>query len=326
LRVAQGEPLPLAQAQITFTGHAIEARLYAEDPCDGWAPQTGRIAGWQPAATDIRIDHGIAEGGDITPHYDAMVAKFIAHGHDRADAVRRLTRALEDVPLLGLRNNGRFLRDLLNHPQFTAAQLSTTRLDEWAAAGAAEGEALMQRPQPDDETWALAAALLSSPARTRPASVARHDLTLVCDGQRRTLRAPPDDLAVLRHDGATVRYRVGGVQRQALAVKDGDRLHLSRQGTSFSFSELSPFPASDKRADARRAHAPVAGVVAQVAVAVGDAVAAGQPLVCVEAMKMEMWLHAAAAGTVRAVHVQLKDSVASGAVLVEIDVMEKSGE
>ncbi len=328
LRVAQGEPLPLTQEQITFTGHAIEARLYAEDPYDGWAPQTGRIAGWRPDATDIRIDHGIAEGGEVTPHYDAMVAKFIAHGHDRADAVRRLTRALEDVPLLGLRNNGRFLRDLIQHPQFTAAQLSTTRLDEWAAATGDEAQALMRRPRPGDEVWALAAALLSGPADprtpTRPASVARHDLTLVCDGQTRKLRVPPDGVTLLSRQGATVRYRSAGVQRQATAVQDGGTLHLSTQGATFSFTEPSPYPASDKTADASRARAPVAGVVAQVAVAVGDSVAAGQPLVCVEAMKMEMWLNAAAAGTVRAVHVKARDSVASGAVLVEIDLAEST--
>ncbi len=334
LRVAQGEPLPLTQDQITFTGHAIEARLCAEDPYAGWAPQTGRIAGWQPEASGIRIDHGIAEGGDITPYYDAMVAKFIAHGHDRADAVRRLTRALEDVPLLGLRNNGRLLCDLVQHPQFTAATMSTTRLDEWAAAVGDETQALMRRPQPDEPLWTLAAALFSGPTETRgiqrlitrPASVAQHDLTLVCDGQTRTLRAPPDGLALLSRDGATVRYRHGGVQRQALAVQDGGTLHLSSQGASFSFSEASPYPAGDPVADAGRARAPVAGVVAQVAVAIGDSVVAGQALVCVEAMKMDMWLNAAAAGTVRAVHVKIKDSVASGALLVEIDIAEAKAE
>ena len=146
LRVAAGQPLPLSQDQITFTGHAIEARLYAEDPYDGWKPQTGRVLGWQPQLSSIRIDHGLQEGGEVTPYYDAMVAKFIAHGVDRADAVRRLTRALDDVPLLGLRNNGRFLRDLIKHPQFSAAQLTTTRLDEWAGSG----EPLLQRPTPPE--------------------------------------------------------------------------------------------------------------------------------------------------------------------------------
>jgi len=316
LRVARGEPLPLAQAQITFTGHTIEARLYAEDPYEGWTPQTGRIAGWRPADTGIRIDHGIAEGAELTPWYDAMVAKFIAHGSDRADAVRRLTRALEDVPLLGVVNNGRFLRDLLQHPQFTAATMTTTRLDEWAAAG----EPLLQRPAPPEVAWRLAAALHAPQAATRPASVSHADITLQCQGQTRTLRAPPQGVAVLSFDAGVLRYTEDGVQRRARAARVGARLHLALDGAVFSFDEVSAYPAGDTRTEPRLARAAVAGVVAQLAVSVGDTVAAGTPLVCVEAMKMEMWLHAAAAGRVCAVHVKLKDTVAAGAVLVELEL------
>jgi geranyl-CoA carboxylase alpha subunit len=319
LRVAAGEPLPLAQEQITFTGHAIEARLYAEDPYDGWKPQTGRIAGWRPEAASIRIDHGIAEGGEVTPYYDAMVAKFIAHGRDRADAIRRLTRALEDVPLIGLRNNGRFLRELLEHPQFTGATMTTTRLDEWAAAG----EPLLQRPAPPEAAWRLAAALLAQgtgEAGVRPRSVSGFDLNLFCDGVQRTLRAPPADVVILAQHGPALRYEVDGVQRRATALRDGNTLHLALDGAVFSITESSPYPARAAGTDPRQARAPVAGVVAQVAVAPGDAVSVGQPLVCVEAMKMEMWLNAAAAGTVRAVHVRARDAVAAGAVLVELEI------
>jgi geranyl-CoA carboxylase alpha subunit len=150
--------------------------------------------------------------------------------------------------------------------------------------------------------------------------VAAFDLTLRCQGSQRRLRAPSDGVAILAWQGDEVRYTMDGVQRRALAVDDGDRLHLALEGTVFAFTEPSPYPARDGGADASLARAPVAGVVAQVAVAVGDAVAAGQPLVCVEAMKMEMWLNAAAAGTVRALHVKIKDSVASGAVLVELEI------
>ena len=263
LRVAAGEPLPLTQDQITFTGHAIEARLYAEDPYDGWKPQTGRIAGWQPKCTDklavIRIDHGIEEGGEITPYYDAMVAKFIAHGRDRADAVRRLTRALEDVPLLGLRNNGGFLRDLVQHPQFTAAQMSTTRLDEWAASG----EPLLQRPTPPDAAWRIAVALLAGQGGQRPASVAAFDLTLSCQGEKRSQRAPDSTVQVLSWTGAMARVGIDGVQRQVRAVQVGRTLHLAIDGHVFEFVEPSPYPATDSAVDASRARAPVAGVVAQ---------------------------------------------------------------
>ena len=316
LRVAQGEPLPLSQDQITFTGHAIEARLYAEDPYDGWTPQTGRILGWQPDAAGVRVDHGIEQGGEVAPYYDAMVAKFIAHGHDRADAIRRLTRALEATPLIGLRNNGRFLRDLLQHPQFAAATMSTTRLDEWAAAG----ESLLKRPEPPDIAWQLAAALRAGSGGHRPASVATFDVTLACQGQTRTLRAPPAAITVLSRRGSEVRCACDGVQRRAIAIDDGGTLHLGWEGAVFSFTEPSVYPARDSGTDPRRARAQVAGVVAQVAVAAGDAVAAGQPLVCVEAMKMEMWLHATVAGTVIVVNAKVKDSVAAGAVLVELEI------
>jgi geranyl-CoA carboxylase alpha subunit len=322
LRVAAGEPLPLAQEQITFSGHAIEARLVAEDPYDGWTPQTGPVLHWRPQAAGVRVDDGLAEGGEVTPYYDAMVAKLVAHGRDRADAVRRLVRALERAPLVGPANNGRFLRDLLRHERFAAATMTTALLDDWAASGS---EPLLQRPSPPDEAWRIAAALRAAAgpaAGSRPASVAAFDLTLVCAGERRTLRAPPEGVHVLDwHDG-TLRCEADGVQRRLTAVQDGATLHLALDGAVFRFSEPSPYPRVDAAADPRRARAPVAGVVARVAVAVGDAVAAGQPLVCVEAMKMEMWLHAAAAGTVSAVHAVERASVTAGALLVELEIAE----
>jgi acetyl-CoA carboxylase biotin carboxylase subunit len=318
LRVAAGDPLPLTQEQVRFDGHAIELRLYAEDPYDGWKPQTGRIHGWAPERSSIRIDHGIGAGSEVTPYYDAMVAKFIAHGRDRADAIRRLVRALDEVPLIGPVNNGRFLRDLLLHPQFRDAQLTTTRLDEWAAAG----EPLLQRPAPPDAAWQLAAALRAGPHAQRPDSVARFTLTLQCQGATRTLPAPPTGLQILSIDGHGVRYSSDGVQRRAIAIVDGDTLHLALEGAVFAFTEPSPYPKQDTVADPRRARSPVAGVVAHVSVEVGDTVAAGQPLVCVEAMKMEMWLHAGAAGTVRVLNVRTKDPVAAGAVLVELEIPE----
>ncbi len=316
LRVAAGEPLPVTQEQIRFEGHAIEARLYAEDPYAGWQPQTGRIAGWRPEDAQIRIDHGIAEGGEVTPYYDAMVAKFIAHGRDRADALRRLVRALEDAPLVGLPNNGRFLRDLVLHPRFAAATMHTTLLDEWAAAG----EPLLARPAPPQDAWRLAAAVFASSSAARPASVAGFDLTLACGETVRTQRAPIEGVLVHGLDDGHLRATLDGVSRRLPARLEAGMLHLALDAAVFTFAERSPYPATEDRNDPRRALAPVAGVVAQVAVAPGDRVAAGQPLACVEAMKMELWLHAAAAGTVKAVHARAKDSIAAGALLVELEI------
>jgi geranyl-CoA carboxylase alpha subunit len=316
LRVAAGEPLPLRQEQISFTGHTIEARLYAEDPYDGWKPQTGPILGWAPQGSDVRIDHGIAAGGEVTPYYDAMVAKFIAHGTSREDAIRRLTRALEEVPLFGPRHNARFLRDLVNHPRFVGATMHTALLDEWQAAT----EPLLERPAPPAEAWRIAAALLSQPHPQRAASVAQHDLKLQCQGEERVLRAPPVGVQILTHEGHALRCEVDGVQRRLQALRTASGVQLAIDAAVFDFSEPSPYPASESGTDPSRARAPVAGVVAQVSVAVGDTVSAGQPMVCVEAMKMEMWLYAAAAGTVKAVHTQAKASVAAGALLVELEI------
>ena len=194
--------------------------------------------------------------------------------------------------------------------------LHTTLLDEWAAAGA--GPSVL--PAPDEATWQLAAALRVGCMAARPASLASVELTLHCQGHTRLLRAPDPAVHLERIDGLVVHWRHAGVLRRSLAVSDGEQLHIVRDGATFTFTEASPYPARENRADPARARAPVAGVVARVAVAAGESVIAGQPLACIEAMKMEMWVHAAAAGTVRALHVTQGQSVAAGAVIVELEL------
>ena len=338
LRVAAGETLPLRQDEIRWTGHAVEARLYAEDPYDGFAPQAGRIAHWRPARASragMRIDDGIAEGGVVSPFYDAMLAKLIVHGRDRADALRRLGAALEDAPLLGLRTNGRYLRDLLRHPEFVAGAVTTKRLDDWAV----QCEPINLAPPPSDEDWAIAAVLrMQAPAGAPTsgpiaASVASRRLVLACAGVTRTLAVEGARvhlgervLQVVLHPCDTDGWRavdIDGVRSQRLMLDHGERVHVARDAAVHVFEEPSPFPQPDATAAARVARAPVAGVVAQIAVEVGQRVAAGQPLVCVEAMKMEMWLNAAADGVVSALRVALRDTVASGAVLVELELDPK---
>ena len=348
LRVAAGEPLPLKQAAIHLSGHAIEVRLYAEDPYAGFMPQTGRIAWWRPqrALRDgVRIDHGIAEGGTVTPHYDAMVAKVMAHGRDRTDAIRRLRAALQDTPLLGLRNNGRFLSDLLDHPRFRGAQMTTTLLDEWQASGV---ERLLQRPAAGDAVWALAAALFAArgaaagPPPLRASSVAAYDITLVCDElarQQRVRLEPPGgagsqvvsitpaaaqqatQVRVVSWADGQLRFEQAGVQRQALAVfGEQGTLHLALDGHSFSFHEPSAIPDASASGDATQVRAHVAGRVTQILVQPGSVVQPDQPLLCVEAMKMDMWLSAQQAGRVAAVHAEVGDQVEAGTVLVVLDL------
>ncbi len=333
LCVAAGDPLPLTQEQVRFEGHAIEARLYAEDPYEGFAPQSGPVLHWRPEAalrTGVRIDSGIAEGGSVTPFYDAMVAKVIAHGRDRPDAIRRLAAAIDDAPLVGLQNNGRFLGDLLRHADFRESRMHTATLDQWTN----DRDRVLAAPGIPASSWTLAAALFAAPkgAGWRPPSIAAWDLTLLAPDERRSLRVLPRGGQVeVTEDGSTttvtilswldhkVRYLESGVQRTAICVADGDALHIVQDRVSLVLREASPWPSDSEPDDPRFARAPVAGTVAAISVVPGDVVEVGRQLVCVEAMKMEMWLTARTAGTITRIHVDLKQSVEAGALLVEIE-------
>ena len=321
LRIAAGEALPLQQDQIRFEGHAIEARLYAEDPYAGFAPQTGPVLHFRPEAAlrpGVRIDAGIAQGGSVTPFYDPLLAKVIAHGRDRGDAIRRLMAALEDAPLLGPANNGRFLRDLVDHERFRTATMHTTLLDEWAA----EGASILQRPLPTDDDWQLAAALFAGKPGWRPDSVASFNLILACGDETRKVGAHATAIEWTVDANGRLRYTQDGITRHASIHRDGDTLHLARDAAVLVFREASPFPANETRHDPLTARAAVAGTVARLEVGAGDTVIAGQTLAVIEAMKMEMRVTANAAGTVSAVRVLLGQQVEAGAILVELSIEE----
>ena len=343
LRVAAGEPLPARQVDIKMAGHAIEARLYVEDPYSAFAPQTGQVLWWQPEAAlagiddgSMRIDSGIAQGDHISPFYDPMVAKLIVHGRDREDAIRRLRACLNNAPLLGLKNNGRFLADLVDHPAFRGAAMTTAMLDQWQE----EGAPLFQHAAPNDAAWSLAAALfaLRDGAGWRSNSVAAFDLMLMCGGVTHALRVQPNpqgsvtvhglaqavviNFARLPPSLGPFRYETDGITRTAIVASAGPSLHLYINGCAFLFTEASAFPDANQQTDARRACAPVAGKITQVQVGIGDTVAQDQLLICVEAMKMEMWVAAQAEGSVKAIHVKVGDQVESGALLLELEGTE----
>jgi len=348
LQVAAGDPLPARQEDITLTGHAIEARLYVEDPYTAFAPQTGKVLWWQPEralhggvqsggnAYGVRVDDGIRQGSVVSPFYDPMVAKVIVHGRDRNDAIRRLRAALANAPLLGLKNNGRFLSDLVDHPAFRKAEMTTTLIDQWLE----QGEPLLQAPVATEDAWRVAAVAFAMQHGKNPMegwradSVAAFGFTLQCADLTRPVRVRPDRAGgvAVTLEGSTVqarvmafaegvlRFELDGVLQTAIAVVAGADLHLAWAGHSHVFTEVSAFPNADALKDASKARSPVAGKVTQVLVSAGDAVQDGQQLVCVEAMKMEMWLCAESAGTVQALHVKAGDQVESGAVLVELEL------
>ena len=312
LRIAAGEPLPLRQDEVRIQRPCHRGAAVCRRPVHRLQPADGRIAWWRPQRAlqpGVRIDHGIAEGGEVSPYYDAMVAKFIVHGRDRADALRRLGAALEDAPLLGLRNNGRFLRDLLQHPEASAsAQMHTTLHRRMGASGRA---AAAGARCPSAEAWCLAAAVRALRGGTgqRSAGVAAFDLHLACGDAQRSLRVhphgrsasrsarrqPPELADCCRTTTANCAYASTACSAAACASTTARRCCWRCDGAQpSSFHEPSPFPADDALADATRARAPGgrrggAGARGRRA----TRCVAGQPLVCVEAMKMEMWLHAA---------------------------------
>jgi len=345
LRVARGEPLPLRQEEVRFDGHAIEARLYAEDPQAGFRPQTGTVRGWRPEVSPdepgLRIDAGVADGQAVTPFYDPMIAKLIAHGRDRDEAIGRLVRALETRPLFGLKTNRGFLLGLLASPDFRAGAVTTDLIDRWIADDAP----LLRPALPSRETVALAAAwlALSAPGGWfRSTGIAACPITLDCEGMRfeTTVRIERGRLAGVRVggvDGGEVEIaeaRIEGPRLQAvlgagaagggaLAVAtvfaEGRDVWLDRDGRTWRFSEPDRLAAREAAADPSLIRSPVTGVLRALSVAAGDRVEAGEAVGMVEAMKMETMLAASGAGTVRAVRARAGDQVRAGDVIVELE-------
>jgi geranyl-CoA carboxylase alpha subunit len=335
LTVAAGKSLPLTQSEVRSSGHAIEARLYAEDPAQSFAPQAGRLlrfdltrASEQPG---VRIDTGFERGSVITPHYDALIAKIVAHGETRSEARRRLARALRDAALFGPRTNAGFLHALLQSPPFAQAEMHTALIDGWLA----QPDSLLTRAAPSDELWALAACLCAegqSADGYRPRGFDAVELTLACDGSTRRARVVRGDpvsevrfaettveIALLARDEGCLRYQTGTLQRRMPYLREADALHLSHDGTVFVFREPSMLGAAETEVDPRRVMAPIAGVVGRIAIGPGEPVRKGDVLVVIEAMKMETRVNAGAAARVTKIHCRPGEQVEANALLIELD-------
>ncbi len=349
LRVAAGEPLPLRQAEIRFSGHAIEARLCAEDPVHGFLPQSGRLALWSPPAGKghgaLRIDHALESGAPILPFYDSMIAKVIAHGRTRDEARERLAAALDATVALGVPTNKAFLAAVLRDEEF-AARGATTDFISRRLPG-------IESPQPPPRAFALAAVLM---AETRARAAGYGEWTSWSNDPARVMRArlscghAVEDVA-MRFAGGSYRVQTGDMEcvlgvraldgaraRFVLATEgssgeesvafaiEGDSCHLAWAGASWRFGDRLQEPPQKRQAslsDGRLA-APINGRVVAVPVTAGDKVAAGRPLVVLEAMKIEHALTLPAAITVKAVHVARGAQVSPGQMLVEFEVPEMS--
>jgi geranyl-CoA carboxylase alpha subunit len=342
LRIAAGEKLPLDQNEVEFSGHAIEARLYAEDPHQNFLPQSGMLIDWRPASGGgVRIDYGLAAGQSVTPFYDPMLAKVIAHGATREEARRRLIVALEDTVVLGLNTNRNFLTAALRHPVFIAGDGKTAFIERHFPPGSDA----MRRPNLNLRIVALAAVLLfegrrpdagDAPAATRSWSSTglanwplrltvgnSHQETVVAViGTDRYLVALGDHMIEVsiedRQEGA-VRFSEAGVQRTARFAWHDGTLHLDLNGLVAAVRETVHDAASAKRRDgSSRLVAPMNGAVVAVDVKAGDRVVRGQRLVVVEAMKMQHEIRTERDGVVEKILVKPGDQVATRQLLVEL--------
>ena len=340
LRVAAGERLPLAQEQITSRGHAIEARIYSEDPRRGFLPSVGRIRRFAhpPPGEGWRIDAGVADGDVISVHYDPMIAKVVASGADRAAALAALRRNLDRTAVFGVANNLPLLRALARHPAFAAGDVDTGFVDRELASLTADApappEALLLAaslaladrappPGPGRTPWQLADGWraggesvqslgLRTPAFLR-LRARRAGEALELEGAGTSIRG------VVRP--AVGRYLVdaGSGESQLELIRDREQLQVV--GETATVLELAPAWPFEKTAEDADAHpaSPLPGRVVELRVKAGDTVAKGDVLAVVEGMKMQHAIRAGRAGRVAEVLARAGELVEAEAVLFEIE-------
>ena len=335
LMVASGEPLPLRQAEVSFSGHAIEARLYAEDPSRGFLPQTGRAHLWRaPRGEGVRVDHGLRTGLEITPFYDPMLAKIIAHGPTRDVARRRLMRALEETALLGVPTNRAFLLACMEDECFRAGEATTAFIPQVFAQG-------FERAQATTLTLALAATLLVRARSPRQREGQRWSSTGSAQSLLR-LSVGSDEVEVRltlmnsqayvvevrgcvhtvrvlsARPGARYRVEVDGVQRTVHALWEDEALFLSEGRSDWVVEDVLRRPVRIEPGSDGRILAPMTGKMLVVDVSAGERVEAGQRLGVLEAMKMEHNVITPVAGQVSTLGCEQGEQVASKTLLFEI--------
>jgi 3-methylcrotonyl-CoA carboxylase alpha subunit len=297
LRVASGEPLPLLQDQIALDGAAIEARLYAENPATGFLPSTGPLNRFV-LPQGVRIETGVEQGGRISPFYDPMIAKLIAHGPTREAAAARLAKACRQVQVWPVRTNAGFLARALSDPDFLAG-----RIDTGFIAGHLD-RLLPPAEPPQDAVRAAAAARLPAPGADPWSALA---------GFR--ANAEPRVEAAVQYGGQVHRVALRPGEQPALPVlRDGGGIVVFLAGDAWAFGEPQAAGLEAGEADGRIV-SPMPGRIAAVHVAPGEAVAKGQPLITLEAMKMEHMLTAPFAGRIERLSVRAGDQASEGAIL-----------
>jgi geranyl-CoA carboxylase alpha subunit len=339
LHVAEGLPLPLRQEQVQLSGHAIEVRLYAEDPTQTFLPQTGRIAAWEPASQGgVRIDHGLIEGQQVSPFYDPLLGKIIAHGATREEARRKLLRAVQDSVLLGLASNQRLLASLLEHSQFISGEFSTGFIPTYFS-----DHPCLHPYVPGAEELAIAAALFyQASAQAHPAVLAgwrnnasvplHYRIGLEDQDWPVQLNAVPGEpyriqaagqafeLSVIQCDGRWASLEIDGIRRRHAYRLDAGQLWLfTRPGSLRLMDCTQALVSSEASASSGTLKAPMDGAIVDVLVTEGSMVSKGQLLVVLEAMKMEHPLKSGIDGVLKRLQVRVGDQVKNRQILLEVE-------
>jgi len=341
LRIAQGEALGFSQAELVYDGHAIEARLYAEDPSNDFLPAAGRVLAWQPAGDiPVRIDSGIETGSEVGIEFDPLLAKLIVHAPTRREAALRLARALETTRIQGVITNREFLAATLRHEAFLAGDIATDFIETRMSARhrSVSTEAIRRA--------AIATALLAQASNRKRARVLTSHPSgwrvTAGSGEERRYRDPEERILSVRYralrdgtfavevDGQSylvcvrdvadtwIDLEVDTVRRRFEIVSEGPRRLIHSADVELTLVAEPRFPEPQGEDLAGGLTAPMPGKVLSVDVAIGDRVEAGQLLLVLEAMKMEHRIMAPHAGKVSGLGVRVGDQVESGALLAEI--------
>ena len=351
LRVAAGERLPRRQDEVAIAGHAIEARIYAEDPDRGFLPSTGRISylSSPPTSEHVRIDSGVRGGDEISRFYDPMLAKLVASGADRPEALRRLADALAKYRVVGVTTNVAFLQRLIAHPAFAAARLDTGLIARHhadlfppAAAPSARTLAVAALAEISRLRETANAAAASSPDPYAPwhaidgwwLNSDDHPIRLtyafdddeypvevrIAEGAWTVAALGKSMSASVAVDGESLEIVIDGVHIAAQVVPLGDDRHVFCGGEEHRLRLVDPLAhAGEEPRQGGHLTAPMSGAIVAVLVKAGDIVARGAPLLILEAMKMEHTIVAPAAGTVSAIHYREGDQVPEGADLIDVE-------
>ncbi|MBU3847035.1 MAG: acetyl/propionyl/methylcrotonyl-CoA carboxylase subunit alpha [Candidatus Acinetobacter avistercoris] len=333
LRVANGEKLPLQQSELTLKGHAIEVRLYAEDPRLDFLPQTGKILRWKPVeSANVRIDHGMLAQGEISPFYDPMVAKVIAYGENRNDAIRILAAAVEESVLLGVNSNKEFLVNLLRHPVVVAGDTNTAFIQEHF-----QNDVSLNKQSLTLESLAIIAALFSSAsmqsswntgiALSLPLKLRYDDQKLELIVKRDALKVTVEicgesqTIDIVEQNTEQLIYMINGVRRKVSYVLVDDQVYLDTANGNVSVENITYLPpeTAEVMGDGK-IRAPMDGSIINVVVNVGDTVSKGQTLLILEAMKIQQQIKSDVDGVVGEIVGQVGQQVKKRQILLNVDL------